>query len=177
MKESNKRKVDIKIRSNQPIFGNPMISGYLNPATSTSLISSQPPFFYNSQSSKIFMHNSLSPHTNQANTMQFTPVLVSSLTSSDDNSGLRKSSSPTSQRKLLENGNSIDSDVNRDCLKFLSNLHSMDTGNKENIRSETDFSDGDDSTDHKSSSGDNSSGDNGEILSRMELGVGKNENN
>ncbi|CAG5075367.1 Protein of unknown function [Cotesia congregata] len=153
-----------------------MISGYPNSATSTSLIPSQPPFSYNSQSSKIFMHNSLS----QANTMQFTgvnpvlagPVLASSLTSSDDNSGLRKSSSPTSQRKLLENDNTTDSDVNRHCFKSPSNkVHSMGTENKENNGSETDFSDGDDSTDHKSSSGDNSSGDDGEILSRMELGI------
>ncbi|CAD6238176.1 GSCOCG00012512001-RA-CDS, partial [Cotesia congregata] len=122
------------------------------------------------------MHNSLS----QANTMQFTgvnpvlagPVLASSLTSSDDNSGLRKSSSPTSQRKLLENDNTTDSDVNRHCFKSPSNkVHSMGTENKENNGSETDFSDGDDSTDHKSSSGDNSSGDDGEILSRMELGI------
>ncbi|XP_074097656.1 uncharacterized protein LOC141526519 [Cotesia typhae] len=118
------------------------------------------------------MHNSLSSHTTQANTMQFTQVLASLLTSSDDNCGLRKSSSPTSQRKLLKIGNSTDSDVNRDCLKSLLNeLLSMDTENKENIGSETDFSDGDDSTDHNSSSGDNFSGDDGEILSRMELWI------
>lgn len=202
IKESNKRKTELKIRSDVPIFDNSMIFKHSNPSPSTTLIPTQPPFpspststassrtqspFFNSTpSSEFFTRNSSSSQTNNANTMQRTPVLPDSLTSSDDDeSELQKSSSPIDQKQLLKYPmikkrkiSTTHSALNNDHIESPSSklCNVKVSGNKENINNDMDVTEENDSTDDGNSSGDDSSGDDGAILSRMEIGTGKDKN-
>lgn len=179
LKDSNKRKVDLKIRSHQPIFVNSVISHHQHSSTPTALSPFQAPFvtWYtrNAEPSTSYAHQDSSTLVDHASKIQFTPVLDGASSSSHNGSKF-PSNLPfdLSQKLPLQKDNfpktfAPNSSPNRVEVESPSRQFRVNSSEEqESNPSDNDQDDVNDNVDETEFTGDD-----GGILSRMMLGTGK----